>query len=380
MADWLGNRSNVRHRYGRVSWGTWEEVGQYANITGGSTEWSYFTDLKVQGSLKYDGAAPSQLDLVRDYYGFTDDSGESAEVCVSTMLCERTKATVHELGREDGSVQCYSVLKVLGDRLFGFPYTVPAGTRAVALARELAESVGLRVNARTSTYTTSQDHTFDSDDSYLKAVNWLLATAGCSSAYPDAYGTVQMQPYVEPTARRPVFEFVDGRESIMRPQPDWECDRSGTPNVVRAVYEDEWETLWAYAANVDEGNMASLPSRGGREYTAVETVDDLSPSYRQDGGKPVIDEATRKLRLASMEAEAKRKLLDNSADIEYVEIRHGFNGVTQGDPVSVRYADRTWAGTVTNVTFDHAVSSECKTKVRRYVTSELKLEVGSGVL
>jgi hypothetical protein len=378
--DWLGNRSHVRHRYVRVSWATWEELEQYGNITGGSTEWSYFTDLKVQGSLSYNGSAPSQLDLVRDYYSFTDDGGESVEVCVSTMLCEMAKSTILSPGRVSGSVDCYSVLKVASDRQLGFPYTIKAGSHAVTVAQSIAEGLGLRVNSKPSDYVTAADHTFDAADTMLAVINWLLASAGYSSAYPDAYGVVQMQPYVEPTTRKPIFEFSDAGRSIMYPKPDNELDRTETPNVVRMSYEDDYETLWAYASNIDPDNGASLPARGNRERTMVETADDLTPAYPEENGVPVITDEVQGQRVESLKAAALKKLVDNSAEIEYVEIKHGFYPVTQGDPVSVRYADRTWSGTVTNIKLDHAVNSACTTKIRRYVTADLKTETGGGAL
>lgn len=379
MSEWTGNRADVRYRLNHVSWDTWEEGEEYGYATGGRTEWSYFTALKVAGSIEYNGEAPNAYDMLRCRYEFADEFGHVHVQPLWTMLVETTESAILGTDRgavESGTANLYSVLKVLSDRLYGLPFTVAAGTLAVSLAQTLAESVGLVVNAKPSTYRVATDHTFAADDSYLTIVNWLLDAAGYGSAYPDAMGTVQMQPYVEPTLRQPVFTFADDTESIMYPSLTDTTDRSETANVVRLCYEDELETLWATAANVDASHPASLPRTGWRELTAYDSVSELEPAY--EGEEP--DAPTQALRVANLKAAALKQLLDNSADIEYVTLAHAYYPVTQGDPVAVHYGGKRWSGTVTNVELAHEPESKCTTKVRLYVTYDLDTQTNGGVL
>lgn len=379
MADWFGSRKDVRWRYVRVSWDTWDEVGEYGNIVGGSSEESYFTGVKVGGSIAFDGEPPSSYDLVRTYYEFVDDEGESASVPVCTMLVDTAGLNYRHDGNGSGTSSLYSVLKVADDRQCGMPLTVSAGTNAVALAKELLEGIGLRISATPSTYTVAKDHVFKPTDTYLEVANWLMSAAGYGSVYPDAYGSVVMSPYVDASSRTPSFVFVDDDNSIMYPEVDDENDYGSTPNVCRMYAEDEFGGYWCVVSNVDEDSMASLPNRGYRERTIYEEETQLEPVYDPDDDFEVA-EGKALMRVEALVASATKKLVDNSSEIEYVTIRHGFYPVSQGDSVEIRYSDKAWRGVVTNVKRDHASESKCELKIRRYVQKNIKTEVESGVV
>lgn len=379
MADWFGSRRKVRWRYMRVSWATKEEIEEYAGITGGDSEESYFTSIKEGGSLTFVGVPLSTIDLVRTYYEFVDDSGEQVSVPVCTQFVDEVTTKVSTGGMVTGSARTYSVLKVADDRLCGLPLTIPAGTKAVEYAAGLLEGLGLRVSATSSAYTTATDHTFKPDETYLAVANWLLASAGFGSASTDAYGTVIMAPYVDASQRTPAFTFVDDAGSIMYPEADNESNFSETPNVVRMYSEDEYGGYWAVASNTDVDSPASLPNRGGRECTLYDEVTQLEPAYDPSDS---ASESGRKSeqRIAALAEMARRKLLDNSAEIEYVTIKHGFYPLSQGDAVEIQYEGFTWSGVVTNTKRSHNSESQCELKVRRYVQREIDTDVKSGVI
>jgi hypothetical protein len=371
-ADWTGNRHGESWRFVRVSWDTWEELGEYGNVTGGSVEYGYYTDLKATGSLDFDGGEPpDERDLVRVYYGFADDAGETAEAVLGTFLVECSEPTYTQgyggdADRAEGSVDLSSTLKVLSDRLLGAPYTVPAGTQAVALAVSAVQSLGLNASCPdASSYATASDHTFKSSDSYLTAVNWLLSQAGYASCSPDAYGSVVLARYVDPAARVPVWSFAPGEASVMLDGVPVSSSWRDVPNAVRLVYESEDECLWASATNVDASHRASLPSRGGRELTDAAEVSELAGSTRAE-------------RLANLKAEARRRLVDGSADIEYAQVSHAVLPLSCGDAVSLDYAGVRWTGTLTNMQLDLAPGAAVKSKVRRSVPSTLTVEVDGG--
>lgn len=379
MADWFGARRNVKWRYMRVDWHTWDEVGEYSTVTSGNSEESYFTSIKGGGSLAFVGGPPSTYDLVRVYYDFTDDRGESVHEAVCTMLVDMADVTIGEDGTESGEATLYSVLKVADDRLCGFPLTIPANTKAVEYAANMLSNLGLNVSASNSEYTTATAHTFKPDDTYLNVINWLLSVAGFGSASPDAYGTVVLAPYVDATSREPVFTFVDDERSIMYPQVMDSTNYGETPNVVRMYSEDEYGGYWAIARNTNPDSPASLPNRGGRERTLYVEVTQLEPAYNPSDSASVT-ESKKNQRVAALVEQAKQKLIDNSSEIEYVTIRHGYYPLIQGDSVEIRYTDRTWRGTVTNVKRDHVSESGCELKIRRFVMRDLEPEIESGVI
>lgn len=379
MADWFGARRKVKWRYMRVDWHTWDEVGEYSTVTGGSSEESYFTSIKSGGSLAFVGEPPSMYDLVRVYYDFTDDMGESVHEAVCTLLVDMSSIDIGADGTESGEATLYGVLKVADDRLCGFPLTIPANTKAVEYAASMLTGLGLNVSASSSEYMTATAHTFKPDDTYLNVINWLLSVAGFGSASADAYGTVVLSPYVEATNREPVFTFVDDENSIMYPQAEDSNNYGDTPNVVRMYSEDEYGGYWAIARNVNPDSPASLPNRGGRERTLYDEVTQLEPAYNPNDSASET-ERKKNERVAALVEQAKQKLLDNSAEIEYVTIKHGYYPLAQGDSVEIRYKDRIWRGTVTNVRRDHTAESGCELKIRRYVMRDLEPEVEQGVI
>lgn len=372
MADWLGTRTG-RFIFRKVKWGTWEEAGEYGNVTGGSLELAAFTDIKASGSIDFDGEAPDAEDLLRVCYELTDERGDYEMVPVATMLVECSKPTLTGDSRfrvsQSGSATLNSVLKVLKDKEYGAPFTIPAGTQAVAKAVELTESLGLRVNnPDPSAYALSGDHTFSADDAnYLAIVNWLLSAAGYSSAWIDEYGSVQMTPYIEPTERSVSMSFSEGDESVMLPKVPYKNDWQATPNVCRLYYETETESLRAASYNVDAEHPASLPRRGNREKTIRETVSELAGDTLSD-------------RLENLKEMSRKKLIDNSAEIDYVEIGCPYLPLTPNMAVEVRYATLDWRGNVTNFAIDLGDDSNCKLEARRFVRTAIATETEGEVI
>lgn len=117
-----------------------------------------------------------------------------------------------------GSVDLESTLRLAVKGKYGRYYTVKAGTNAVAHADGIFKRLGLRTNEPRCDYVLPRDVVYEPDDSWLTIANDLLAMAGFASAYPDAYGVIQMVPYVEPQARTPVRVFNDGLRLHHAPQ------------------------------------------------------------------------------------------------------------------------------------------------------------------
>lgn len=362
MTDWFGDRSGS-YTFRRVKWPSWEEAEDYGNVTGGTIERSALSDVKDSGSLTFVGDAPPNGDLVRIYYNL---GGESRPMATMFAACEEPTLAG---GYSTGTLDLTGALSVLANRKHGAPYTVAAGTNAVGLAAEIAEGCGLVVNnPGASSYAVGEDHTFEVGDSYLKVVNWLLDAAGYASACTDERGAVCMLPYVEPTGRTPSFEFEDGERSIMLPEVVRSCDLSDTPNVARLWYSTDEESLYASCSNVDPDSPVSLPSLAGREQTLVETVSELSGDTQAE-------------RIANLKAMAEAKLVDNSAQVEYVKLKHPWVPIAPNDAVGVRYsaAGLEWRGSVTNMRTDLSADAMCETSARRFVRTSFKTKTEGGV-
>ena len=379
MSDWYGNRAKETYTYRRVKWNPGEadhlhESADYGNVTSGKVELSAFSDLKATCSFEFMGTeVPDTVDLVRIYYGFEDDAGASEEVPVGTFLIdygslEYSFDYTHGQMVASGSATGSSVLSVLLDRKLGAPYTIDAGTDNIAEADRLVKSLGLSTNDPASDgHSTTAAHVFDPEDSYLTVVNWLLTNCAkqYQAVYPDALGRVMIVPYVAPEKRAVSVTFSDGPTSIMLPEVSQENDWNETPNVCRLVYESDEECLYATASN-RSGSKASLASRGGREVTMTEKVDDL----------PGADQTAR---IANLEAMARQRLIDQSSEIEKVTLTHAFlKDIAPNDAIGIDYSGTIWQGNVTNMQVDLTVSTPCITKIRRFVANDLDIETEGG--
>ena len=370
MIDLFGNRANETYSYRRVSWPGFTEGADLGNVTSGSVELSAFSDLKATCSFKFEGGQePDTADLVRIYYSFDDDTNEHGEFCIGTFFIGYSDTSYRLDGDSlmaSGTVNGWSVLKALQDVRLGYAYTVSAGTYAIAKAIQLIQGVGLPVNvANESSYQLANDHTFNPDDTLLTVVNWLCTTANYQAPYPDAYGTIQIQQYVDPSERATVATFQDDEQSIMYPDVSIENDWQEIPNVYKLYYATDTIAIHAEARNTT-GSKASLDARGGRELSEVDSVSELSGA----------DSAAM---AANLEAMAAKKLLNNSQEIERVELSHPYIPLVANDAVKVIYTDRTWSGNVQNMKISLEPSTECNTVIRRFVPSNITVQTSSAI-
>ena len=364
--SYVTSRTGERFIFRRVSWPGLTEVGTYDQFTGGSVDYGAYTALKASGSFDYRGDAPDTTDLIRVYYTFADEDGNTHNDCLGTFLVGYDTTRYSPDGTTllaGGTVTGYSTLKVLSDRLLGLPMAVAAGTDPIAAAVSIIQGESLPCNYPAGTsYTLTASHTFEPSDSLLTVVNWLLSNCSTQfqAAWPDAMGTVQVQPYREPTTRTPVWTFADNEQSIMLPEVDASNEWMEAPNVVRLYFEDESVAMWASAKN-KSGSRASLASRGGRETTYYEQVDEVAD-------------------LSALTALAVTRLKDRSSEIERVSLTHAYVPLSAGDAVAVRYADRTWTGTVQSMHIDLSPAAQTTTQLRRFVSAALTIETDSGKL
>lgn len=372
MADWRTGSRTGGFFFRRVTWPDFKEAEAYENATGGALEMSALSEVKVNGTLQFDGEPPDPDHLLRVYYGFTDEAGDYEQVAVATMQVQAANPKVIEetdgVARQ-GTANLVSVLQVLKDVDLNAPYTVKAGEQVIAKAMSLIADHGLPTNnPDASAYALTRDYTFPADEAnVLHIVNTLLGFAGYASAWVDAYGVVQVTPYVEPTDREAVITFEAGPDSIMHSDMESQNDWGSTPNVVRLSYSTDEEVLTAWCKNIDPAHKASLVSRGGREKTLAESVTELAGD-------------TQAQRLANLKAMAASKLAANSAEIEYANVKCAFMPIRDNDAAQVRYAGIDWKGAVMNYKVNLSDDSDSVAKIRRFTRTALKIESGGEVV
>ena len=371
MPDWTGPRYDAAWTYRRIKWGTWEDLGEYQQVSGMTLNRSAFDSLKTSGSISYVGEPVDEVDALAAYYGFTDSAGERVEMKVATVLVEADDPELRSLSsggiHQYGTAKFYSLLKVLSDAKCKAPLTVPAGANAIAKAKEMIEGCGLRTNAQESAYMLAADHTFDSSDSLLTVINWLLDAAGYLSASTDADGAVVLTPYVEPTARATTWSFANDESSTMYVGMTSESDWRDAPNVVTLRHETDTVTITATAKNIDPDSKSSLPNRGWRENGMTDSVSELQ-------GETIWD------RVSALKRLARKKLIDNSSEIRCAKFATLFVPLHIGDAVDVDYSGEKWSGTVTALDTDGGPAGKTTVKVRQFVRRELLIKTDGEIM
>ena len=350
----------------RVTWPGFQEAEDYQMFTGGRLSLSALSELRAQGSLDFSGESLlDEHDLVRVYYRFTDELGETAQFALGTFFLNVGDPTL-EGSEITGSVDLESVLRVAIKGEYGRYYTVKAGTNAVAKAAEIIESLGLRTNKPASSYVLAKDAVYEPNQCWLDIVNDLLGMAGYASAWPDAYGVVQMAPYVEPTAREPSWLFDDGKRSIMLPEVVVTDNTEDTVNAVRLTYQTEEESLWASAVNNDRNSEASIACKG-YEVTYTETVNELSGDTKEE-------------RLANLKAKARQMLLDKSSGVEHVKWKHPWVPLIPNDAAGIDYlmASLNWRGAIASQEIEIGDHCEVESDARRFIRSGFEITEEGG--
>lgn len=269
MADWL-EPFEASYRFVRVSRLTGYELGEVEGIRTGTLDVNQDTATFESAQVETAAYLDVGSDLLRCYLDAAWEDGTSESVCLGTWLCSVPGRSI------DGPVETCTAyldgrLQELQDDSFEAPIMVPGGTNIVAYARQIADGIGLPVNATPSSAVLGAPWSFgldgDSDEdggSKLDAVNALLRLAGYASASTDERGTVVMQPYRDPTDRAPVWTFEEGVNATFLAKADEELDARGVANVVLAIYETDGATTIGRAVDDDPASPYSTVSIGRR--------------------------------------------------------------------------------------------------------------------
>lgn len=371
---WEGRRdervSYLRVQFPRESngWSCGLLAGEFGMFTGGSIELSADSALGASGSLSYTGAAkPDPSDMVRVVYSCTDEDGERHEEALGTFLLALGDPS-HDMGAVEGSADLLSVLHVAERKLFPRPYVIGRGCNCVERARQLVESLHLRVSAAWSGRLLRRDIVMEAGESYLDAANRLLAAAGFRPCEPDAYGGVVMRPSCP--AMLPSWEFAEGADGIMEPRVTEHDGLSGAPNAVHLEWADDGFSAYASAVNDDPASPSSVRNLGYEDGVFEQADNPEGETPRQ-----VLD---------SVMAQAAERLASACAGYSTCSLAHPWVPVGVGDRVRVSYpsAGIDFAGDVSSMklSWDAKSHVRAETVVGRAVSAAFSPRVTGGVM
>ncbi len=199
-------------------------------------------------------------------------------------------------------VSLLDMAKLLDVAALRTSYTVGAGEVVTDRIRSLIEGAGLTSAVTDSPQTKALASVWDPGTTRLQILSDLCDASNYLSVYADGWGAIHADPYIPPSQRPVVYEFVDGANCIYTPEwgrtQDW--DDVPTEVVLTTEGDDTTPGLIAYYKGPDS-SPASEAARG-YAVTYVEQVDATD--------QPTLD------------ALAQRRWLDKSTPQGTVTIRH----------------------------------------------------------
>lgn len=200
------------------------------------------------------------------YITMTDDAtGEAYRFELGTYLPETPKRSVG-LVPAVYTVQAYGVAELLNTP-YGATYEVSATTKYIATVEALLDALGLTHNIdqeeEAATLSTGLVWVLDSENTYLKIINDLLAGIGYEPIYADRDGTFVSKPWLSDSVSSPIFTYDDSVD-------DTTITAGGLTYVV-----DYWAipNKWIFILdNPDE----ALPVEGAGIYTVTNQSDGTS--------------------------------------------------------------------------------------------------------
>lgn len=351
-SDWLSSNRHDAFRYVEVDRATMRDVRDIGSIeeTGGSIKYQDLTSLKVSADLPFVGDFGIGANYLR-IYSVSTLGDESITMLHGTFMPSRP-STDYSGAAATGTIDCYSLLKVLDDMAVEEPLTIAPGSDPVGQATLLVADAGLAFIADESAMLLSSSRSYDAGTSYLEICNDLMGVAGFGSLGIDASGAVRLERYMDPTDLSPLWTLRDDRPGVVfGPDVSHDFDVFDVPNKVIAIKSNasDEEPLMATAVNNDPLSVFSTVARG-REVVHVATVSDVEDQE-------------------ALQTVAERILIEKSGAVESIEVRHSFLPYNAGKALRLVYTRHSID--VTGVVVSKELGLErgmpCKARIRRFV-------------
>lgn len=320
-------RFDTEIRVMRVDRNTGNETGiVHGIVQGGSIERNQDTTVTEQATLDLEGSSLFGTDLLRIWADITYADQTSESIPLGTYLWSADKRQTNGPATTI-PLTLYGRLRELADDQYANPISIPAGSDLVAEAEKIITGNGLTVlphpnsdyrNGTTLTYGLTDDQT----DNKLAIANDLLTIAGWTTCRTDPYGHVILQPYTDPSRRKPSWTFTEGPTCRWTKQTTDERETFDTANQIIAIYTSQEREIIGTAKDTDPNSPTSIPNRGRV----------ISKKYRYDD----IPENQTDQQLQQMANQKAAELLaTNQHAIHRVTGTHIIAPITIGDTITL---------------------------------------------
>lgn len=290
-------------------------LGDLDGIAGGNLEWNANADLPGGGTLQLVERGQDinySSDRVMIWWGANQDEWPLG---VFVLAAPSRAFTDTGTSRE---LRLVDKLTVIRDDVLIETLQVPAGANIItAVVGQIQATGETRITVTESDAVLTNPLTWDPGTPRLRVVNDLLTAAGYWALWTDRHGLFRVEPYILPADRPVVREFVEGETSIH--SADWEFELGlweATNTVVMTSQADEEGNFWTVHAIDDNPDSPTSTVNMGRVLN------------------PIVEENVEASSEADLQAQANRRLIDNSNVIGKLSVTHL--------PVPVWYNDAVW--------------------------------------
>lgn len=296
-------------------------LGTLDYVGGGSLDWNANANLPAGGSLSLEtppeGAQEINISKDRVRIWWEVEGEEPWPLGVYVMAAPAVSY------RADGSsrqITLIDKLAVVSDDLLLTTLQVPAGANIIqAVVAQINAAGETRIAATPSASTLSNSMTWSPGTSRLRVVNDLLTAAGYWALWTDRTGQFRVEPYVAPADRPITWTFEEGDTAIHSPEWEYELALWDATNTVVLISQasDDQPGMVAYAIDDNPDSPTSTVSMG-------RTLN------------PIVEENVEAESQAALQAQATRKLLDNSNVVGKLSVDHAAVPVWYNEAVAFK--------------------------------------------
>lgn len=221
---------NITKSYGRME----------CLVTGGTLSYSYYSDLKVSGTLDVVSATSDLSEtecMIRVWYCPTLD-GEKQRIALGTFYY--TADLHYENGTYKGRVNLRSALARHIDDLTAWRWTIKKDSYSASAFKQVFKSLGGRYKIKgAKNVKLKKAHIWDAGVAPMAILQWIADSCGGEIAV-DPQGYTVLQPYKSPhtKAKNITHTITANKTSVILPGLDITNSIKEIPNRVVCVYEE----------------------------------------------------------------------------------------------------------------------------------------------
>lgn len=292
-------------------------LGDLDGVEGGDLAWNANADLHGSGTLRLVERGQDinySSDRVRVWWSV---NGEEWPLGVYLLAAPAREYTDTGTSRE---IQLIDKLTIVRDDVLVETLQLAAGTNIVdAVVQQIQATGETRIAATESEAELTNPLTWDPGTSRLRVINDLLGVAGYWALWTDRFGQYRVEPYIPPANRPVAWEFHEGEASLHT--ADWVHELSlweATNTVVMTSQADEDGNFWTAYAIDDNPDSPTSTVNMGRVLN------------------PIVEENVEAASEADLQAQANRKLIDNSNVVGKLHVTHAAVPIWFNDAVHFR--------------------------------------------